>query len=492
MPPGYDAIPHFKQIEEIMRTGSLKLATYPPVFHLLVIAISKIFHLDIWKILVYGTPVLLFLPAVAMFFLLRQISSLKVSVLVTAILLLTSNYPTYGFVDGNYPDMLAYGFFAVLLFAFLIRYFKSKNVFNLIWSGFFLVLIALTHHFTFFNVLGILFLFLLLQFYLFLFRSNLKLRQKFLLVMSSFLFILAIGYLLATELYNGLALRFLTDLLRQSSSIGNAYFATPPNFPDYADLVGPLVWFLGLTGFFYVLVSSFFDKTKNKTKQLVIIWLLFFYILSRFSAAGIPGRFGRELALPLVIFIGFLFEYLIEQNPIKNRMGQIFGYGLIGYLIVINSALYTGLGKIPDGFDNLIWFRPVDQQKADFLTANIPKNTPILFNVHANLYLPIRVNNNLSGLELSTEQYLVVKNYLNFPKNRKTQEDYNNLLKAEKIKYGQFDYIFDDQKPDANTDDVVYYQYGGFSQNKKLLEDLASNYKVVQIFADGATLYKKP
>lgn len=491
VPPGYDAIPHFQQIQNIIQTGSLKLATYPPIFHLLVVAISRVFHLEVWSILVYGTPVLMFLPSFAMFFLLRQIFSLKISVLVTSILLIASSYPTYAFVDGNYPDMLAYGFFAMMLFAFLIRYLKTKNYINLIWSGLFLLLIALTHHFTFFNILGILTIFGILSFYIFLWRSSLQSGRKAFLTVLSALFILAVGYLFASQFYGGLAERFIVDLFKQSSSIGNSYWAIAPKFSDYPDFVGPLVWYLGLAGLVFLLVISHKQKKDNQIKQLVIVWLLFFYILSRFGAVGIPGRFAREMALPLIVLIGYLLEYLIEKNPMQTRLGQILGFGLIGYLILINSALYTGLGKIPDGFESLIWYWPVDQQKSDFLQANIPQGTKILYNFNSNLYLPVKTDSTLVALNLTTDQVLIARQYLDIPQDANVLKKYNQMISDLAQNHRDVNFIFDDVKPVGDTNEVVYYHYAGYRENKVVLESLAKNWTTTKSFADSATLYEK-
>ena len=71
-----------------------------------------------------------------------------------------------------------------------------------------------------------------------------------------------------------------------------------------------------------------------------------------------PARFARELALPLVLATAFLFEYLLDLNPYRIRMGQILAAGLLGYLMIINSSLYTGPDKIPETYSQQVWFWP--------------------------------------------------------------------------------------------------------------------------------------
>ena len=47
------------------------------------------------------------------------------------------------------------------------------------------------------------------------------------------------------------------------------------------------------------------------------------------------------------------------------------GYGLIGYLIIINSPLYTGLAKLPESFTDRVRFWPKDQEKIDYLSEKV-------------------------------------------------------------------------------------------------------------------------
>lgn len=488
VPPGYDSIPHYLQIQKILDTHSIGASVYPG-FHLLVIAISKLFHLSIWSVLTNWTPVLILLPSLAMFFLLRQLFSIKVTVLAIAILLITSGYPLYAFIDGNYPDMLAYGFYAPLLFAFLIRYYRTQQKSNLIYAGIFLLLIAFTHHFTLFNVLGILSIFVLMQFFLYLARQKFGLYKKILLGFGVIILLVASGLLLASKLYNGMALNFIMGFVNQKAYLNNSYLNTPLDYFDYANMTGGLVWYLGLVGLLYILASTFTDPAKNKSKQLVVIWVLFLYFFSRYGASGIPARFARELALPLIISLAFLLEFIFEKNPLKNRLGQLLSFGVIGYFLIINCALYSGIDKFPEAYNGHVWFWPLDQQKIDYMAENIPSSSTILYNSRANLFFPTKTKNNIMPLYLSDEQVSVVRSYLDSPQNANAVNNYATLISTLKKEY-QPNYIFDDMKAPGNTDERVYYVYAGYQENKKVLEDLARQDKAIKTFDDGAVLYK--
>lgn len=491
VPPGYDASVHYQNIKAILETGSVNFIGYPPGFYYLVIVFHWLTGLNIWSILTSGTPLLIILPSLAIFFLLRQLFSLKVSVLSTIVLLLSSNFPLYAFIDGNYPDMLAYGVFAVFLIAFLIRYYRTKKYANLIYAGIFLLAIAVTHHFTFFNILAILVIFGLIQLIVYLVQFRGRKNRNFLMILAIILVSSGLCLFLINFLYGQMFVNIVTDLLTGKSVVNNLFLNQTPIYPEYPGFSGGLIWYMGIFGFFYLLNAKFQDPTKTKARQLVIIWLLFFFLASRLSILGIPGRFARELALPLIVCIGFLFDY-IEQISWPSRLGQIGAVGLIGFVILMNSALYTNLDQITDPFRRYMWFTQIDQEKTDYLSQNVPQSATILYNPHANLYFPVKTTNHLVALELTVEQKQIISQHLLYPQSARIAKQYQNLLLEVQKKYGRVDYIYSDVKPDSDTNETVYFPYKGFSEDKKILDDLAAQYQTIKSFDDGAVLYKNP
>lgn len=457
VPPGGDPVAHFQVIEQIL-SGKISFSGYPEGFHLIAAALIKLFDISTWTFLTNLTPVLIILPALAMFFLLRQIFSLKISVLATSVLLLTSNYPLYAFVDGNFPDMLAYGVFAVLLFAFLIRYFMSKNWRNLIYAGIFLVLIVLVHHFTFFSLLAILITFGFLELLFYLWDKPMAFWKKTLIFLGAIIIVLTIGYLAGLRLYGGTVLPTIENLILGKANIDSAAnsWNIAPTYNEYYELNGSLVLFFGLAGFLVLLVSGLRRK-GDESKWLIIIWLLFFFIASRISAFNYLPRFARELALPLTVMMGFLLEYIFERYPNRNRLGTFLAYGLLGYLMLIYSSLYTGLGKIPDGLGEHVFYWPVDQAKIDWLSQNVPKDRAILYNPSANWYFPLKTTNKIIPFDIKSNS------------NAETP------------------YIFDDVK----VSNMVPSWVPNYEKNKEALESLTSNYHLVKTFDDGAKIFEK-
>lgn len=501
VPPGSDAIVHFNIIKQIMTTGQINFGLYPPGFHLLVIFINKITHVGVFHILTYWTPILVVLPALCMFFLLKQLFDNKVSVLTTLIFLLASNYPMLSFMDGNYPDILAYGVFSVLLFAFIIRYLRTKNWTNLIFASIFLLLVALTHHLTFISILLILFVFGLVQLYIIIVEKKLNMKFWCWKTLASLVILVLVGLsvYLAVKFYGSTILKYANGFLSNSPALRDQYLNLVPNWPDYAQTSGSVVWYVGLLGLLYMLITTFKDRREVGTKQLVLIWFLFFFAFSRFAATGLPARFARELAPPLVICIGFLLNNVLNSNPLRiHRYKLIFGYGVVGFLIITNSVLFMGPAQIPESFGNMIWFWQKDQDKLNFISSHVPTNYQVLYNPAANLYTPIKATSNFVPLTLTKDQLQIVKttnvvSYIYQPvsaKKAKTLTGYAKLIYDLHAQYTEPKYIFLDVKPPSNPSEVTYPHYANFDAYNKVLDDLSQSGEIVKKFPDGSRLVK--
>jgi len=490
VPPGFDGLPHYLNIKAILGTAKFDFSLYPPGFYYLVIWLSKLFHRDAFYILTYWTPMLIVLSPVAVYFLLRQLFDLKISVLTTLVFLLASGYPLYAFVDGNYPDMLAYGFFAVLLFAFLIRFFKTHRFANLAVAGVLLLLIAVTHHFTFFIVTAVLAVFGLVL--LFSNRKNLDfiLSRKNLGVSILGILLIILCIYFAFHFYGPVILSFAQGFLTSNPALKDTYLNLPVKLADYPSLMGPVVWYLGVAGLFYLIVSTFSEKKDIYTKLLIIVWIVVLYLLSRTSSVAVPGRFARELAVPLVIATGYLINYLLNLNvSLVSRINLVFGYGLLGYFIIMNSLLYTGIGALPNSFNEWVWFWPVDQEKIDYMTKNVSSQDPILFNPNANIYTPAKSTNSLIPLAMTKEQKTIVDSYL-LNQNKANQKAYNDLVSNYEEEYPNISYIFIDVKPPSNPDPKTYPPYADFREKDTVLRAMAARGVVLQTFSDGAELVK--
>lgn len=507
VPPGSDAIQHYNIIQKIAETGKYP-ANYPPGFHVIVIYLSNIFHQGTFHILTYWTPVLVVMPAISMFFLLKQLFDSKVSVITTLVFLLTSYYPVCGFIDGNYPDILAYGVFGILMFGFLIRYFKTNKAINLFFASVLLLAIALIHHFSFVNIVAILIIFSLFPLYSLVFERKNKLKflsWEFAIGLIVFIVIFA-SLFVAMKYYGPLVVKFADGFIFNRSALSNSYLNTTLDFPEYLTVTGPVIWYFGLIGLFYLFISSFKAGPEARAKQLVVVWALYFFIMSRFGSSALPARFAREIAPALVVAIGFLFNYMINLNSLRFKgYKAIIGFGLLGFVLVTNSFLMVGPAKIPESFSNMIWFWPKDQDKIDFIVKlqdksknGVPTTYNIVYNPYANLYMPVKAPSNFIPLELTDAELLIAKENLDYPydyvplsaKKIARLVGYEKLIHDLRLKYSSARYIFIDVKPPANPDGKVYPRYSGYEIYTKVLNDIADSGNSIKKFSDNAKLYQ--
>lgn len=499
VPPGSDVIQHYNIIKNIINTGKVDFFVYPPGFHVIVLAISKIFNKDVFSILTYWTPAMVVLPALSLYFLLKQLFDNKVSVITTLIFLLTSGYPLYNFVDGNYPDILAYGVFAILMFAFIFRYLRTKLWYNLIIASLFLLAIAVTHHLTFVSVLSILAIFGLIQLYILITEKKLggKIWSWKTLSVLVALIILGLSVFIALKFYGPTIAKYADGLFSNKPALNNQYLNKAVDYPDYILFTGDTVWYLGLFGLLFVVTTTFKARKEIAAKQLVIVWVLFFFLMSRLSGSALPARFARELAPALAVCIAFLLNYIFNLNGMRtHNYKAILGFGIIGFMIVTNSALFSGLARLPDSFTNMVWFLPKDQDKLDYLTAKTQLG--ILYNPYANLYMPIKVPDNFVPIKLTKDQVTLtetakIAHYTYTPvsaKKAKNLTGYPKMINDLSLEYKNVKFIFIDVKPPTNPDEKTYPRYAGFNVYNSVLDDLASTGQVIKEFDDGSRLIK--
>lgn len=502
VPPGSDVIQHYNMIQKILAGGQINFASYPPGFHLIVIFLSWISHVNIFHILTYWTPALIILPSLAMYFLLRQLFDQKVSAITTLLLLVGSAYPVTAFVDGNYPDMLAYGFFAIMMFAFLLRYFRTNKIANVVYASLFFMAIAVTHSFTFVNIVAILLIFGLIQLYIMIVQGHFKIKSwgwQYLigLVIAGIIFL---SLYWAVKIYGGLIIKFADGFISNKPALTSTYLNQPIDYNEYPLANGPLIWYFGLVGILYLIVSNFKTGLEARSKQLVLAWVIYLFVMSRFGASSLPARFARELAPPLIIAIGFLIDYIVAHNPLKVQGYKVaLGYGLIGFLVVMNSLLYVGPAKLPDSFNQMVWFWPKDQDKIDYIVQNVPAGSRVIYNQNADLFIPVKAPANFVPLKLTNDQYEIASTTTveHYQYKKLTSKEVKSLGGYKKMIYNLQtqvfsapDYIFIDVKPPSDPDEKTYPRYAGFDVYNKVIVDISDEGTLVKTFPDGAKLVR--
>jgi len=491
VPPGYDVIPHSETIKSLLDKNIwANFVGYPKLFHYIIFYLSQIFHKDSFYILTYWTPVLIIIPSIAMYFLLRQIFNAKTAIITTAFLLFTENYPLYGFVDGNYPNILGYGFFAIFCLAFFIRFIINKKLLDLSFFIIFYALTALTHHLSFAELTSIILFSTISLFIYFLFQKT-TINKKLIMRVVFLLIILVLIFLLANRMYGTLFITYTNGLITGDSVIKDTHLSRAVDYFRYPDIVGPIIWYGGLMGLLY-LISSFNNSKESKPIKIIIFaWISILFTLSKLPQSGLPERFAREIALPLTVCFAYLINSIthsLERH--NNRISSIISYGFVGFVIILNSSLFNPvlLDSLPNSFSNMVWYRQVDQVKTDYIHAHYSKDNPIIINPYANPYMEIKnkgfvknfvLSNDFSELDKKNKEY----------NQQHIQEIYRSLIDKE-IKININKVFLISPKPSGNTDGIVYPIFGGFEKYYSIMSDITKNQKIIKQFSDGAYVVK--
>jgi hypothetical protein len=475
-------------VQDFARLGWKSFIGYPKLFHLIVYYLSHIFHLDYFYILTYWTPILIVLPSLAIFYLLKQLFNIRTAAIASLLFLFTSNYPLYGFVDGNYPNMLGYGFFGVLCISFIIKYLQSKKWINLIYSVFFYLLTGLTHHLSFIELTAILLIFIVVVLVLFFFsdqRKTLKIKH----FIGGFIVFICIGTIIffTYKLYGKMFLNFTNGLFDNNPALKDLYLNQAVEYYNYSKIMGPIIWYGGLLGFLYLVIAFFSEEERDIKKILPLIWVLLIYILSRMSSSAIPERFARELSIPLLLCFAYLIEY-IYKNFDLNNISTTLSYGFIAYIIIINSSLFnpTLLDSLPNSFSNLVWFNEMDQDKIDFIVKNINSKDPVFINPYANPYMELKSKQRFTDFSLNNNNLKTIDDLKkNLHDNSSNQKEYDSMIQSLKKSYlGKTMLI--SAKPPGNTDGIVYPIYKYFDEYNQSMRDIAKGQKVLKQFSDGS------
>jgi hypothetical protein len=203
------------------------------------------------------------------------------------------------------------------------------------------------------------------------------------------------------------------------------------------------------------------------------------------------------LAPALAVCIAFLLNYIFNLNGMRtHNYKAILGFGIIGFMIVTNSALFAGIARLPDSFTNMVWFLQKDQDKLNFIETKTQFG--VLYNPYADLYVPIKAPDNFIPLKLTKDQMSLTETakiahytYTSVSaKKAKNLTGYPKMINDLSLEYKNVKFIFIDVKPPSNPDEKTYPRYAGFSVYNSVLDDLASTGQVVKQFPDGSRLVK--
>lgn len=385
-PPGDDGAPHMNYIMMLINNGfKLSIGGYPMGFHYIIVILSKVLHQSPLNVLVWVTPGLMVIPIPAIYFAGRKIfNHPSVGALAALFWSFIALSPVRAYGDGNYPNMLASSFFlplAVTYFYLLIT--KSKWRYLLL-ALLFSALIIFTHllTLTYLVIAMIPWLISVLTGYIF----SAKLHRKLWLI---------IGIITSVFILSGLAWivigptaqPYIETLLHgKSLAIYFGNISEPISLQQMLELNNPLLIIAGLVG----LLVLMFSRNNRPQKYLLAFWTLMLIWASSTSYFGLPGRFVRELAIPLSLAFGYGgYHFWLWAG--KHKRGWM---ALAVIMLVISIDWVVSLSRpfaLPQPF--LFMQRVQNEQRAayDWINAHASSDQKVLVNNH-NPYVKYLIN----------------------------------------------------------------------------------------------------
>lgn len=467
VPPGGDIINHLRYVK-LIQQGHFS-ADYPFLFHAIIAFFSKILDLSPLEVMKWGTPVLVVLPAFALYFFARRTFGFKAAIITFFIALWMANYSLIAFGDGNYPNLLAGGFFQPIAFAFVVLALTKSLKNNIIWVVLFSLLIALTHHLTAALYLTILLVYLVV---LLVFNGRekitLNLKKTILVFLASILAAVVIIYLSPAR---ALFISAITMLLKTGSVMNDKTFAKLLEFSNYPEMIGGFVWYVGLISLVYLIVRAFSADREKGNKPAVLLILTWFgvaYLFSRWAGIGLPARIARETALPLMLAIGYALSDLV--GLVEKRYQRIIVWGILGFILVTGlQQVNNGVYGPPAFFNKMVWFDQNDLAKAKVLKGLTLPGEKIIANP-TTPYMPVFTEREFFYPEpaaIPTAQALI------------------SYAKSQSVKI-----VFLGTKTLANPDEEAYPDFAGFKIKTDALGAASAGLKVIEVFPDGSTIYE--
>jgi hypothetical protein len=179
-----------------------------------------------------------------------------------------------------------------------------------------------------------------------------------------------------------------------------------------------------------------------------LVWFLVAFLLSRSSQVGLPGRFAREAAVPLILAIAVALGYFIFL--LRSNYQKFIAIFALGFIIYMNLAqINDGAYRSPDFFNKMVWFDADDKLAAEAIDSVAGENSKIIANP-TTPYLPMFAKTPIEfvGLDQLTDA-TALRVY---------------------AKEAGIRYIFIGSKTSANPDEKAYPFFANFDQKTTLLK----------------------
>jgi len=379
VPPGSDPVTHVTIAKEILATGKSLNTGYPPGFHYIVAELSKISGTDPIQTTVYFYPFLMFLSALAVYLFARQFFGKWAALLTLLIFGFISPQPRQTLWDGGFPNVITADCIMIFGFLFFLRAYKYEKWRDVILAGIILGAVPAFHHLSSYLMVFLLILFTpaLLLFSLII-KDNFKKKARVLIAALTIAFIIGV-YPAYTYFGKGYLIQIAGSFIAHAASLkgfiwrSTSFMGDAPPFDIswYALVVSPYLWFLGLLSIPFLLKR--FIKDKKAEYLFMFVWMIGGIIISRpYFFSPLPGRFTRELTIPLSICSAVF---------IRESVGFFKNFWPRAILIILIAIfLFKGLQGIPNWvgkYNPMVFVNSTDKQALDWVKENTSKEAKI-------------------------------------------------------------------------------------------------------------------
>jgi hypothetical protein len=322
---GVDHYSHAVMAELMMTEGEIEpYLIYPPGFHIMTSEISRLTGLEPLELFPVLAPLLLLLPALALYALARRLWGWEYGVAAALLsVLLGGTY--YYYNDAMYPNLVTSQFLLVLAVAALTSLYAAPSA----RGGLLLALLGSST--VLYHQVASLYLAALLAVVGLVFVPYLLVRErnKGLVLFCSLALLGLLSTLYAWDTYDlpQAVAGLLSDSGTSSTSTAvKMAVGTQAPYPLYfltGNMVSqPVVW-LGLLGALLMagdlLLRSRVGAPQRLAYLTVLLWALLLFVGSRLWLTGFPQRFGRDLCVPLAVLGAFALVAILRSLPLSRR-----------------------------------------------------------------------------------------------------------------------------------------------------------------------------
>src|SRR5215216_6710611 len=347
-PRGVDRYEHAVMTGMTLSEGTTEsFMLYPPGFHTMTAMICRLTGLEPLEALPVLAPLLLLLPALALYVLAHRVWGWPYGVAAAFFSVLLGG--TYlHFAEARYPNFIGTQFLMVIAISALTSLYarpsiRSGLLFALVGSSVVLYhQVASLYLAALLGLVGILFVPYVL----------LRDRSRGVVLLWSLMLLGALSVIYAWDTYDlpgvvgGLvgASSSSSGSSETGAAVGMAIGTQPPYSLDA--LAGimvsqPVAW-LGLLG--VVLIAGELLRGRVRVPQslaylTLIFWVVLLFVGSRTPLSGFPQRFGRDLCVPLAVFAAFGFLAIVRSLGQRKQVAAVF----VASLTVLLASTLVGV-----------------------------------------------------------------------------------------------------------------------------------------------------